>query len=52
MAIPVAVIETILELALKYGIPAVKSAIEAMGKEEITLEDIIALKIKKEPEDF
>jgi len=52
MAVPVVTIITILGLAAKYGIPAIQSAIEALGKEEITLEDIQGLKITKEPEDF
>jgi len=52
MAIPVATVITILELAGKYGIPAFQSAVEALGKEEVTLEDIQGLKITKEPEDF
>jgi hypothetical protein len=35
----------ILDLALKYGIPFVKSAIENSGKTELTKEDIENLKI-------
>jgi hypothetical protein len=42
----------ILELAAKYGIPFVQSAITALGKNYITDEDIEALKITKEPEEF
>jgi len=52
MAIPVATVITILELAGKYGIPAFQSAVEAFGKDEITLEEIQELKITKEPEEF
>ena len=35
-----AAILSILELAVKYGVPAVQAAIEAINKEEITEEDI------------
>lgn len=38
-----ATILAILELAVKYGVPAVQSAIEAINKDEITEEDIKAL---------
>lgn len=46
------VIIAALELAAKHGIPLVMKAIEAMGKDEITLADIQALKITKDPEEF
>ena len=38
-----AAILSILELAMKYGVPAIQAAIEAINKEEITEEDIKAL---------
>ena len=48
----VALILALFELAMKYGVPAVQSAIAAIDKEDITLADIEALKITKEPEEF
>lgn len=47
-----AIILALLDAAIKYGIPAVTSAIVALNKDEITLEDIEGLKITKEPEEF
>ena len=48
-----AVIMTILELALKYGVPAVQSAIEAMNKDKITEDDIRALPgLIRKPEEY
>lgn len=48
-----AVLLTILELALKYGVPAVQSAIEAMNKDKITEEDIKALATMiRKPEEY
>ena len=37
---------------IEFGAPAVRSAIEALSKDDITIEDIQNLKIKKEPEEF
>lgn len=48
----VTLILKLLNMATKYGLPAVKSAIEAMNKEVITEEDIDNLIIEKDPEDF
>lgn len=43
----------ILELAVKYGIPAVRESIEAINKETITQEDIDALPaLIKKPEEY
>ena len=40
-------------LVIQYGVPAVQGAIQAFGKEEITLEDIEALKgLCKPPEEY
>lgn len=39
-------IALIIQLAFKYGWPAVMSLIEALKKEEITLEDVKGLKIE------
>ena len=48
-----AVLLTILELALKYGVPAVQSAIEAMNKDKITEDDIRALPgLIRKPEEY
>lgn len=43
-AATVAVVSEVLELALKVGVPAVQGVIAAMGKDEITLADVQALK--------
>ena len=40
----VTVVSEVLELALKVGVPAVQSVIAAMGKDEITLADVQALR--------
>lgn len=43
----------LIALAMEYGIPAVTNAIAAMNKEEITLEDIQALRdLVKPPESY
>lgn len=46
------IILALIEAAAKYGPGVVASAIAALGKDEITVEDIEGLKITKEPEDF
>jgi hypothetical protein len=47
------IILAILGLVAQYGVPAVTSAINALGKEEVTLEDIEALKsLIKPPEEY
>lgn len=48
----VPIILALIEAAAKYGPGVVSSAIAALGKDEITVEDIQALKITKEPEEF
>ncbi len=46
-------ITVIIGLVIQYGVPAVQGAIQAWGKEEITLEDIEALKgLIKPPEEY
>jgi len=46
-------ITLIVGLVVQYGVPAVTSAINALGKEEVTLEDIEALKaLIKPPEEY
>lgn len=48
-----ATILSILELAVKYGVPAVQAAIEAINKEEITEEDIKSLPgLIRKPEEY
>lgn len=48
-----ATILSILELAVKYGVPAVQAAIEAINKEEITEEDIKSLPgMIRKPEEY
>ena len=42
----------ILDLALKYGIPFVQSAIENSGKAELTREDIENLKINAQWDNY
>lgn len=42
----------IMDLVLKYGIPAVQNVIDRMNKEEITKEDIEKLKIEEDWEEF
>lgn len=42
----------IVELVMKYGAPVVKSAIEAMNKDDITIQDIRKLYIEKEPKEY
>ena len=40
-------------LVIQYGVPAVQAGIQALGKEEVTLEDIEALKdLIKPPEEY
>ena len=42
-----------LELAAKYGVPAVMQGIKALNKSDITLEDIDALEgLVKRPEEY
>lgn len=42
-----------LELAAKYGVPAVIEGIKALGKEEVTLADIVELEgLVKRPESY
>ena len=48
----VAIIIAIIDAIGKYGVPAVQSAIAALNKAEVTEEDILSLKITKEPEEF
>jgi hypothetical protein len=49
----VAAIIMILEFGAKYGIPAVKEAIQEMNKEKITQEDIDKLpSLIKRPEEY
>ncbi len=48
----VPIILALIEATVKYGPGVVNSAIIALGKDEITLEDIKGLKITKEPEEF
>jgi hypothetical protein len=46
-------ITIIIGLIVQYGVPAVIAGIGALGKEEITLEDIKALKgLIKPPEEY
>ena len=48
-----ATILSILELAVKYGVPAVQKAIETINKDEITEEDIKALATMiRKPEEY
>lgn len=48
-----ATILAILELAVKYGVPAVQKAIEAIEKDTITEEDIKALTTMiRKPEEY
>lgn len=48
-----ATILAILELAVKYGVPAVQKAIEAIEKDTITEEDIKALATMiRKPEEY
>lgn len=37
---------------IEFGAPAVESAIKALNKDDITVEDIQNLKITKDPEEF
>ncbi len=47
------VVVALLQLILSYGIKAVQDAIAAFQKDEITLEDIAALKaLIKKPEEY
>ncbi len=49
----VAALIAILEFAAKYGIPAVKDAIQEMNKEKITQDDIDKLPaLIKKPEEY
>ena len=46
-------ITMIMGLVIQYGVPAVQAGIQALGKEEVTLEDIEALKrLIKPPEEY
>ncbi len=46
-------IEWVLELALKYGIPAVRAIINTLETEEITAEELEAkLAAARDPEDY
>jgi hypothetical protein len=43
----------IVGLVVQYGVPAITNAINALGKDEITVEDIEALKsLIKPPEEY
>lgn len=43
----------LLELAMKYGVPAVQEVLKTWGKSEITMDDVVALKSRiKEPEEY
>ncbi len=46
------IIFALVALAIEKGPAVASSLIAALNKEEITLEDIEALKITKEPEEF
>jgi hypothetical protein len=49
----VEIISIIIGLVVQYGVPAVIAGIGALGKEEVTLDDIKALKdLIKPPEDY
>ena len=48
----VPVVIALIEAAAKYGPGLINSAISALGKDEITVEDIQGLKITKNPEEF
>lgn len=48
----VPIVLALIEAAGKYGVPVVVSAIAALQKDTITVEDIQNLKITKEPEEF
>jgi hypothetical protein len=48
----IGIIIALIEAVGKYGAPLVSSAITALGKDNITAEDIQNLKITKEPEEF
>lgn len=50
--ITITLIVSISALVIKYGPEAVQSAINALNKDNITLEDIQNLKITKEPETY
>lgn len=46
-------IASIIGLVIQYGVPAVQAGIQALGKEDVTLEDIEALKdLIKPPEEY
>lgn len=46
-------ITTIMGLVIQYGVPAVQFGLQALGKEEVTLEDIETLKgLIKPPEEY
>jgi hypothetical protein len=51
-AATLSIIIAIVGAVIQYGVPAVQSAIAALGKDEITIEDIQNLKITKEPGEF
>jgi hypothetical protein len=46
------IILAVIEACGKYGVPLVTGAIAALNKDVITEEDILSLKITKEPEEF
>lgn len=48
----IAIIIALIDAVGKYGAPVVSSALAALGKDNITAEDIQNLKITKEPEEF
>jgi SpoU rRNA methylase family enzyme len=51
--VTITLITQILALAAQYGIPLVLNSLKALNKEEITQEDIDALKeLIKPPEDY
>ena len=49
----VVLITSILELAIKYGAPAILSAIQNMDKDVITVDDVASLALMvKEPKEY
>lgn len=48
----VSLILELIDLALQYGIPAVRTTIEFTGKEILTQDDIDNMKIEKDFEDY
>jgi len=47
-----ALVIAIIEKCIQYGPELVMAAITALNKETISIEDIQALKIKKDPEEY